>query len=266
MTRTTTSTRCSCSPSPTSLSSRPRVRPASAAYIALTAQLPGLHVLGTVHSTTFPTVRAALLTTARILSAVPPSDTRTSCMQHEGNGSTRPRRCVAVCADGVDPRCDDTPAKSARAHGDDAQPPLQQRLRGAQESRSHCAPPERTAALAAFRERRPTASARGERGEGSLAAGLLVEWRPTMGEVAADLLRLEDEQVDVFPTTNHAWDANVLSEVDLEALLDRSPEMFSDRGTGWRSEADGKGQAAFAVFEPPPDAGSKALARMICEE
>ncbi|KAJ7882904.1 hypothetical protein B0H13DRAFT_1890678, partial [Mycena leptocephala] len=53
---------------------------------------------------------------------------------------------------------------------------------------------------------------------------------------------------------------------ELEALLDRSPEVFAGCGTGWRSEADGKGQAAFAVFEPPPDAGSEALAGRMGEE
>ncbi|KAF8182435.1 SNF2 family N-terminal domain-containing protein [Mycena galopus ATCC 62051] len=90
--------------------------------------------------------------------------------------------------------------------------------------------------------------------------------RATMAEVAADLLRLEGEQIDVLPTTAQAGDANILSDADLEALLDRSPEVFADRGTGWRSEADGKGQAAFAVFEPPPDAGSEALAGMMGEE
>ncbi|KAF7348923.1 SNF2 family DNA-dependent ATPase [Mycena venus] len=88
--------------------------------------------------------------------------------------------------------------------------------------------------------------------------------RTTMAEMAADLLRLEGEQIDVLPTTTQAGDENILSDADLEALLDRSPEVFADRGTGWRSSA--KGQAAFAVFEPPPDAGSDALAGMMGEE
>ncbi|KAJ7723043.1 SNF2 family DNA-dependent ATPase [Mycena metata] len=85
--------------------------------------------------------------------------------------------------------------------------------------------------------------------------------RTTMAEMAADLLRLEGEQIDVLPTTTHAGDADVLSDADLEALLDRSPEVFADRGTGWKSSA--KGQAAFAVFEPPADAGSDALAGLM---
>jgi hypothetical protein len=88
--------------------------------------------------------------------------------------------------------------------------------------------------------------------------------RTTMAEMAADLLRLEGEQIDVLPATTHAGDTDILSDADLEALLDRSPEVFADRGTGWRSSA--KGQAAFAVFEPPPDAGNDALAGMMGEE
>ncbi|KAJ7155165.1 SNF2 family DNA-dependent ATPase, partial [Mycena filopes] len=86
--------------------------------------------------------------------------------------------------------------------------------------------------------------------------------RTTMAEMAADLLRLEGEQIDVLPATTHAGDADVLSDEDLEALLDRSPEVFVDRGTGWRS-SEKKGQAAFAVFEPPADAGGDALAGLM---
>ncbi|KAJ6458235.1 hypothetical protein C8R45DRAFT_1183687 [Mycena sanguinolenta] len=89
--------------------------------------------------------------------------------------------------------------------------------------------------------------------------------RTTMAEVAADLLRLEGEQIDVLPSTTQAGDANthILNDEDLEALLDRSPEVFAHRGTGWKSSEK---QAAFAVFEPPPDAGSEALAGMMGEE
>ncbi|KAJ7723044.1 hypothetical protein B0H16DRAFT_1895922 [Mycena metata] len=85
--------------------------------------------------------------------------------------------------------------------------------------------------------------------------------RTPVAEMAADLLPLEGEQIDVLPTTTHAGDADVLSDGDLESLLDRSPEVFADRGTGWKSSA--KGQAAFAVFEPPADAGSDALAGLM---
>ncbi|KAJ7429951.1 hypothetical protein B0H11DRAFT_1943914 [Mycena galericulata] len=83
----------------------------------------------------------------------------------------------------------------------------------------------------------------------------------TMAEMAADLLRLEGDQIDVLPPTTRAGDAAVL-----EALLDRSPKVFADRGTGWRSaEGEGRG-VAFAVFEPPADAGSEALTGIMGEE
>ncbi|KAJ7719352.1 SNF2 family DNA-dependent ATPase [Mycena maculata] len=90
--------------------------------------------------------------------------------------------------------------------------------------------------------------------------------RATMAEMAADLLRLEGEQIDVLPPTTRAGDAAVLSDADLEALLDRSPAVFADRGTGWRSDAAGGRGAAFAVFEPPADAGGEALAGIMGEE
>ncbi|KAK6980918.1 SNF2 family N-terminal domain-containing protein [Favolaschia claudopus] len=88
----------------------------------------------------------------------------------------------------------------------------------------------------------------------------------TMAEMAADLLRLEGERV--LPTTTQAGDEIILSDADLEALLDRSPEVFADRGTGWRSSGGNneKGEAAFAVFEPPVDAGSEVLSGMMGEE
>jgi hypothetical protein len=41
----------------------------------------------------FPINHATFVTTP-ILSATPPPDTRASWMQHEDNGSTRPRRCM----------------------------------------------------------------------------------------------------------------------------------------------------------------------------
>ncbi|KAK6966481.1 SNF2 family N-terminal domain-containing protein [Favolaschia claudopus] len=88
----------------------------------------------------------------------------------------------------------------------------------------------------------------------------------TMAEMAADLLRLEGERV--LPTTTQAGDETILSDADLEALLDRSPEVFAYRGTGWRSSGGNneKGEAAFAVFEPPVDAGSEVLSGMMGEE
>ncbi|KAJ7463272.1 P-loop containing nucleoside triphosphate hydrolase protein [Mycena latifolia] len=87
--------------------------------------------------------------------------------------------------------------------------------------------------------------------------------RATMAEMAAELLRLEGEQIDVLPSEPRAaGGADVLSDADMEALLDRSPAVFADRGTGWRSAAD---KAAFAVFEPPADGADDALAGMMGE-
>lgn len=101
----------------------------------------------------------------------------------------------------------------------------------------------------------------------------------TMAEMAAALLRLEGEKIDVVPNTEEGK-ANVLSDEDLEMLLDRSPQVFTDRGKGWTSvgnagdgaslldsqmEANGK-KAAFAVYEAPVDQGNDALAKMLGED
>ncbi|THU99120.1 hypothetical protein K435DRAFT_777107 [Dendrothele bispora CBS 962.96] len=94
----------------------------------------------------------------------------------------------------------------------------------------------------------------------------------TMAEMATDLLKLEGEKIDVVPNTSEGK-ANVLSDRDLEMLLDRSPEVFAGRGKGWTSSGDaaevlpdGGKKAAFAVFEAPKDEGNDALARMLGEE
>ena len=98
------------------------------------------------------------------------------------------------------------------------------------------------------------------------------------------LLKLEGEKIDVVPNTE-AGKSEVLSDKDLDILLDRSPEVFADRVKGWTSadaearkdvervevpmEADGgrerKAKAAFAVFEGVADEGNDALANMLGE-
>jgi ATP-dependent DNA helicase len=97
-----------------------------------------------------------------------------------------------------------------------------------------------------------------------------------MAEMAASLLRLEGEKIDVVPNTAEGK-AGVLSDEDLEMLLDRSPEVFADRGQGWTStggvgvgnpsagEGVGK-KTAFAVYEAPVDQGNDALAKMLGED
>lgn len=95
----------------------------------------------------------------------------------------------------------------------------------------------------------------------------------TMAEMAASLLKLEGEKIDVVPNTA-AGKANVLSDRDLEVLLDRSPEVFTDRGKGWTSEksaesgqtTSGERKTAFAVFEGPVDEGNDALAKLLGED
>jgi ATP-dependent DNA helicase len=113
-----------------------------------------------------------------------------------------------------------------------------------------------------------------------------------MAEMAANLLRLEGEKIEVVSDTKEGK-AGVLSDKDLEVLLDRSPEVFADRGKGWSSSAavpgseelsesagaagsatasddlasKGKGRrAAFAVYEAPADEGNDALAKMFGED
>jgi ATP-dependent DNA helicase len=95
----------------------------------------------------------------------------------------------------------------------------------------------------------------------------------TMAEIAASLLKLEGEKIEVIPNTK-AGKANVLSDSDLDVLLDRSPEVFADRGHGWTSgkpakggqDVAGKRKAAFAVFEAPVDEGNDALAKLLGED
>lgn len=95
--------------------------------------------------------------------------------------------------------------------------------------------------------------------------------KETMAEMAASLLKLEAEKIDVVPNTA-AGKANVISDEDLNVLLDRSPEVFVDRGKGWTSAAadpvtaEGKRKTAFAVFEGPTDEGNDALAKLLGED
>lgn len=86
----------------------------------------------------------------------------------------------------------------------------------------------------------------------------------TMAEMAANLLRLEGEQIRIALEGQ-----SVMNDEDLDALLDRRPEVFTDRGKGWTSKeakAAGEGKAAFAVYDAPVDEGSNALAGMMGED
>ena len=113
--------------------------------------------------------------------------------------------------------------------------------------------------------------------------------KETIAEMAAALLRVEAEKIDVVPNTKEGKQG-VLSDADLEVLLDRRPEVFSERRKGWvsgaaggvaqdggmmmdqdASEVDyaavGAGKkAAFAVYEAPVDEGNDSLSKMLGEE
>lgn len=109
--------------------------------------------------------------------------------------------------------------------------------------------------------------------------------RETVAEMAANLLRLEGEKIEVVPNTKEGK-ASVLSDEDLEMLLDRRPEVFADRGKGWTHNtskvanaespsttpnkktrgAKASARAAFAVYDAPVDEGNDALAKMFGED
>lgn len=87
----------------------------------------------------------------------------------------------------------------------------------------------------------------------------------TMAEMAAALLKLEGEKIQVVPDTA-AGKASVISDEDLDTLLDRRPEVFSDRGKGWTSGEKGETEkTAFAVYDAPADEGNDMLAGMMGE-
>ena len=116
----------------------------------------------------------------------------------------------------------------------------------------------------------------------------------SMAEMAAELLKLEADKIEVVPPPSEGDESKyqVLSDEELDILLDRSPEVFVERGRGWtnvqeqvsmkmdqhkrqraeeeeveRVVVDGK-KTAFAVYEAPKGDGSvnDALARMLGED
>ena len=97
-----------------------------------------------------------------------------------------------------------------------------------------------------------------------------------LAEMAMELHRLEGEQIEVVPSTA-AGKASVISDAELEVLLDRSPAVFADRQKGWTSGAgaeeaapaadvpagaDAKTRTAFAVYEAPVNAEGNVLGMM----
>jgi ATP-dependent DNA helicase len=110
------------------------------------------------------------------------------------------------------------------------------------------------------------------------------ETRQTIAEMAAQLLELEGEHIEVVQS-NAAGKRSVISDAELEMLLDRRKEVFEGRGVGWKSgagranvgganggvetprrrrtDADG---GLFEVYEAPVDEGNDALAHMLGED
>ncbi len=110
-------------------------------------------------------------------------------------------------------------------------------------------------------------AASAKRGAKSSSMGLV--------DVAAELLQLEGEKIEVVPNTT-AGKRSVLSDADLRVLLDRSPEVFAERGRGWTSAGAGEGvhlrgdakgaKTAFAVYEPAASEANEAVAAMLGED
>lgn len=96
--------------------------------------------------------------------------------------------------------------------------------------------------------------------------------KDTLADIASELLKVEGEKIEVVQNTK-AGKSNVISDKDLDILLDRSPAVFADRVKGWTSAdtkptvADqAKTKTAFAVFETTEDEGNDALANMLSED
>ena len=109
--------------------------------------------------------------------------------------------------------------------------------------------------------------------------------KETIAEMTADLLRLEGEKIEVVPNTKEGKHG-VLSDADLDVLLDRRPEVFSERRKGWVSGGSGVAhdsmdqnvsevdhaaigagkKAAFAVYEAPVEEGNDSLSKVLGEE
>lgn len=86
----------------------------------------------------------------------------------------------------------------------------------------------------------------------------------TIAEMATSLIALEGQKIEVVPSTD-AGKANIMSDEELDVLLDRRPEVFEGRGVGWTS-GKAKDEGMFAVYEAPADEGNDALAMMMGEE
>jgi ATP-dependent DNA helicase len=110
--------------------------------------------------------------------------------------------------------------------------------------------------------------------------------------MAAQLLELEGEHIEVVQSSA-AGKRGIISDAELDMLLDRRKEVFEGRRVGWKSggasvrnakgarKAGGKGSPGapaasprrdnadgglFEVYEAPVDEGNDALAHMLGED
>ena len=130
------------------------------------------------------------------------------------------------------------------------------------------------------------------------------EARQTIAEMAAQLLQLEGEHIEVVQNTADGK-RGIISDAELDMLLDRRKEVFEGRGVGWKSGASVKNRSGvlasdratptsaaavaataatsataspgrranvdrksdlFEVYQAPKDEGNDALAHMLGEE
>ncbi|EPQ26329.1 uncharacterized protein PFL1_05978 [Pseudozyma flocculosa PF-1] len=95
------------------------------------------------------------------------------------------------------------------------------------------------------------------------AGGVKRKKEDEMAEMASNLLKLEGEQVQLA-----GEDDEIISQANLEKLLDRSPAAY-ERRTGWvtsRSGGEGDeagGQAAFEVTETVVDEANEEIAKLL---
>jgi len=129
---------------------------------------------------------------------------------------------------------------------------------------------------------------------GSTKAG---EVKQTIAEMATQLLELEGEHIEVVQNTA-SGKRGIISDAELDMLLDRRKEVFEGRGVGWKSghasvknvnrsgvagnkataavaatvspgranDVDRRESDLFEVYEAPKDEGNDALAHMFGEE
>jgi ATP-dependent DNA helicase len=105
--------------------------------------------------------------------------------------------------------------------------------------------------------------------------------------MAAQLLELEGEHIEVVQSSA-AGKRGIISDSELDMLLDRRKEVFEGRRVGWKSgkaaKSGVKGSSSssrastasprrggadgglFEVYEAPTDEGNDALAHMLGEE